>query len=105
MQAEAAALRRIAINNQVPSPAAELRRAYQQARGQVDFAHIEADVQFNAAGGLQRAQGGHFSTSPLVDIVAGTETIGPNGVIKAQVNLLGADGNFYLKRTTRGSRL
>lgn len=97
VQAETSALRRIAANNRAPTPWADLRRAYQQARGQVDFAHIEADVRFNAAGGLQKAQGGHFYTSPKVRVVPGTETVAGNGVVKAKVDLLGADGNFYRK--------
>ncbi|WP_281718221.1 hypothetical protein [Pandoraea apista] len=47
-------------------------------------------------------QGGHFSTSPMVDIVPGTETVGANGTINAQVKLLGSDGNFYLKTNNGG---
>jgi hypothetical protein len=65
VESEVSALQRIAANNRAGSSAADLRSAYQQAKGQVDFAHIEADVRLNSAGGLQKAQGGHFSTSPL----------------------------------------
>jgi hypothetical protein len=65
VQAETSALQRIAANNRAATPWADLRRAYQQARGQVDFAHIEADVRFKANGQLLKAHGRHFSTSPL----------------------------------------
>ena len=99
--AEAASLQRIAARNRAGSPAADLRLAYQQARGQVDFAHIEADVAFKANGQV-KAQGGHFSTSPLLQRIPGTETVSPNGVIYGQVNLLGSNGNFYLKTNNNG---
>lgn len=49
-----------------------------------------------------RRRGGHFSTSPMVDIVPGTETVGANVTINAQVKLLGSDGNFYLKTNNGG---
>ena len=75
----------------------DLRAAYQQARNQIDFSHIEADVTLDGSGNLLGAKGGHFSTSPMVDIVPGTETVDANGVISAQVNLQGPDGAFYLK--------
>ena len=101
VESEAEALRRIAENNRAGSPWADLRRAYQQAQGQVDFAHIEADVSFKANGQV-KAQGGHFSTSPQLQRVPGTETVSPNGVIYGQVNLLGPDGNFYQKTNNGG---
>lgn len=56
----------------------------------------------DAAGGVKSAKGGHFSTSPLVDMVSGTESVGANGTIQAQVKLLGPDGNFYLKSNNGG---
>lgn len=65
VQAETSALQRMAANNRAPAPWADLRRAYQQARGQVDFAHIEAHVTFKANGKVD-AKGGHFSTSRLL---------------------------------------
>lgn len=101
VDAEASALQRIAANNRAGSPWADLRAAYQQARGQVDFAHIEADVKLNP-NGTYSAKGGHFSTSPMVNIVPGTETVGANGSMRAQINLLGPDGNFYLKSNNGG---
>lgn len=101
VQAEASSLQRIAANNRAPTPWADLRRAYQQARGQVDFRHIEADVAFKANGKV-KAQGGHFSTSPQLQRIPGTETVSPNGVIYGQVKLLGPDGNFYLKTNNQG---
>jgi hypothetical protein len=102
VESEASALQRIAANNRAGSPWADLRQAYQQAKGQVDFAHIESDVVLNSSGGLQKAQGGHFSTSPLVDIIPGTESVGANGSIWAKVNLRGPDGNWYLKTNNKG---
>jgi hypothetical protein len=63
VETESLSLQRIAANNRGATPWANLRQAYQQARGQVDFAHIEADVMFKANGQI-KAQGGHFSTSP-----------------------------------------
>lgn len=48
-----------------------LEKAYQQARGQVDFAHIEADIDFSRVASKQ-VMGGHFSTSPRLNIVQGT---------------------------------
>jgi hypothetical protein len=101
VQAETSALQRIAANNRAGTPWADLRRAYQQARGQVDFAHIEADVAFNANGQV-KAHGGHFSTSPQLQRVPGTETVSANGVIYGQVKLLGPDGNFYMKTNNGG---
>lgn len=101
VQAETSALQRMAANNRAPTPAADLRRAYQQARGQVDFGHIEADVTFKANGQV-KAQGGHFSTSPQLQRIPGTETVSQNGVIYGQVNLLGPDGNLYLKTNNNG---
>lgn len=68
----------------------------------MDFAHIEADVRLNSAGGLQEAKGGHFSTSPLVDIVPGTESVGANGSMWEKINLKGPDGNWYLKTNNNG---
>ena len=88
-------------NNSAPSPAAEARRTYQEASKKLDFSHIEVDVSFNAQGKV-KAHGGHFSASPKVDIIPGTETVGSNGVIEAKVNLLGPDGNFYLKTNNQG---
>jgi hypothetical protein len=102
VQAETSALQRMAANNRAASPWAGLRRAYEQARGQVDFAHIEADVVLNQGGGLVKAHGGHFSTSPQLQRIPGTETVSPSGVIYGQVNLLGPDGNFYLKTNNGG---
>jgi hypothetical protein len=67
----------------------------------VDFAHIEADVIFKANGQV-KAQGGHFSTSPQLQRIAGTETVSLNGVIYGQVKLLGPDGGFYVKTNNRG---
>jgi hypothetical protein len=104
VQAETSALQRIAANNRAPTPWADLRRAYQQARGQVDFAHIEADVKLNSAGHLAYAKGGHFSTSPDVRVVPGTVQVGANGVIRASVKLRGADGNYYLKTNAPAGR-
>lgn len=101
VQAEALALHRMAANHRAATPWADLRRAYQQARGQVDFAHIEADVIFKANGQV-KSQGGHFSTSPQLQRIPGTETVSPNGVIYGQVRLLGPDGKFYLKTNNRG---
>ncbi|WP_247313531.1 hemagglutinin repeat-containing protein [Ralstonia pseudosolanacearum] len=101
VDAETSALQRIAENNRAGSPQADLRQAYQQARTQVDFGHIEADVAFKANGGYT-AKGGHFSNSPMVDVIQGTETVGANGTINAQVKLLGPDGNFYLKTNNGG---
>ncbi|MES2786560.1 MAG: LysM peptidoglycan-binding domain-containing protein, partial [Pseudomonadota bacterium] len=101
VQVEAAALRRIASNANTASPWADLRKAYQQARGQVDFQHIEADV-FVKANGQVKAQGGHFSTSSQLQRIPGTESVAPNGVIYGQVRLQGPDGNFYLKTNNRG---
>lgn len=98
--AENYALERIAANNRAASPWAELRQAYQQAKGQVDFAHIEADVSFRASGRVD-AKGGHFATSPRVEMIAGTESIAENGVIRSKINLLGPDGKFYLKTNNR----
>jgi hypothetical protein len=86
------------------SPWAELRQAYQQAKGQIDFAHIEADVFLDASGKLH-AKGGHFSTSPMVDIVQGTQSVAPNGVLQARVKLLGSDGQFHLKTNSKFSTL
>jgi YD repeat-containing protein len=102
VDSEVSALQRMAANNLAGSPAADLRSAYQQTKGQVDFAHIEADVRFNSAGGLQGAKGGHFSTSPLVDIIPGTELVGANGSMWAKINLKGPDGNWYLKTNNNG---
>jgi YD repeat-containing protein len=99
---EASGLGRIGENNRTGSPWADLRQAYVRARSQVDFSHIEADVSLKQSGGVKYATGGHFSTSPMVDIIAGTETISPNGVFKAQVNLLGPDGQYYLKTNNSG---
>jgi len=99
--AEAAALERMSANARTPPYWAELRSAYQQARGQVDFAHIEADVTLSANGKVT-AKGGHFSTSPQLRRVPSTETVSPNGVIYGQVKLLGPDGNFYLKTNNKG---
>ena len=101
VQAETSALQRMAANNRAPAPWADLRRAYQQARRQVDFAHIEADVAFKANGKVD-AKGGHFSTSPQLQRIPGTEAVSPNGVIYGQINLLGPDGNFYLKTNNKG---
>lgn len=101
VQAETSALQRIAANNRASTPWADLRRAYQKARGEVDFAHIEADVKFKANGQV-KSQGGHFSTSPQLQRIPGTETASPNGVIYGQVKLLGPDGNFYLKTNNNG---
>ncbi|MFY7905983.1 MAG: EndoU domain-containing protein [Burkholderiaceae bacterium] len=98
---EAAALQRIGANNRTGTYWADLREAYQQSRGQIDFAHIEADVAFKANGQV-KAAGGHFYNSPMIDIVQGTETVGSNGVVRAQVNLLGPDGNWYLKNNSAG---
>jgi hypothetical protein len=102
VESEASALKRLAANNRAGSPAADLRNAYQQAKGQVDFAHIEADVRLNSAGKLQKAHGGHFSTSPLIDIIPGTESVGANGSMWAKINLKGPDGNWYLKTNNNG---
>ncbi|QBE65515.1 DUF6861 domain-containing protein [Pseudoduganella lutea] len=102
VDSEVSALQRMAANNRAGSPAADLRSAYQQAKGQVDFAHIEADVRLNSAGVLQKAQGGHFSTSPLVDIIPGTESVGANGSMWAKINLKGPDGNWYQKTNNNG---
>ena len=99
--AESGALQRIAANNQAGSPWADLRSAYQQAKGQVDFSHIEADVNLFANGGYS-AKGGHFSASPLVDIIPGTESVGGNGSMWAQISLKGADGKWYLKTNNNG---
>lgn len=104
VQAETLALQRMAANNRAPTPWADLRRAYQQARGQVDFAHIEADVKLNSAGSLVYAKGGHFSTSPNVHMVPGTVQVGSNGSIRANVELRGADGNFYPKTNSPSGR-
>jgi hypothetical protein len=101
VQTESAALRRIGQNNQAGSPWADLRRAYQQAQGQVDFAHIEADVKFKTNGQV-KAKGGHFYNSPMIDIVPGTETVGANRVVRAQINILGPDGNWYPKNNSAG---
>jgi len=95
------ALKRIKAKNAEPSPAAERRRVYQEAKKQLDFSHIEVDVSFNAKGKV-KAHGGHFSASPKVAIIPGTETVGSNGVIRAKVNLIGPDGNFYLKTNNQG---
>jgi hypothetical protein len=84
-----------------PLPMSSLRQAYQEARGQIDFAHIEADVAFKSSGQI-KAQGGHFSTSPQLQRIPGTETVASNGVIYGQVKLLGLDGNFYLKSNNGG---
>ena len=101
---ETEALQRIADNNRTGAPWSELRKAYQQARGQVDFAHSEAEVKLNSAGNLVYAKGGHFSTSPNVHMVPGTVQVGSNGSIRANVELRGADGNFYLKTNSPGGR-
>ncbi|WP_158336042.1 EndoU domain-containing protein [Burkholderia plantarii] len=101
VEAETNALGRMAANNRVGSPWSDLRIAYQQAATLLDFAHIEADVAFKANGGYT-AKGGHFSTSPMISIVQGSESVGVNGTINAKVQLLGADGNFYLKSNNDG---
>uniref|UniRef100_UPI00061821E1 LysM peptidoglycan-binding domain-containing protein n=1 Tax=Chromobacterium vaccinii TaxID=1108595 RepID=UPI00061821E1 len=101
VESERAVLQRMGVNNRAGTPWADLRQAYQQARGQIDFAHIEADVVLKA-NGRYTAQGGHFSTSPVVNIVPGTENVGANGTINAQVRLLGSDGNFYMKTNNGG---
>lgn len=80
-----------------PTPMSSLRQSYQQARGQIDFAHIEADVRL---GPPLRAQGGHFPTSPNVRLVSGTESIGTNGSMRAQIELRGPDGNWYPKNNS-----
>ena len=95
---ETAALRNMST---AKSPWADLRQAYQQAKGQIDFGHIEADVTI-ASSGRVTAKGGHFSTSPMVDIVQGTESVAPNGVLESQVRLRGPDGQFYLKTNNGG---
>jgi hypothetical protein len=46
--------------------------------------------------------GGHFSTSPRLNIVQGTEQIGQSGSMRAQIKLLASDGNFYLKTNNQG---
>lgn len=98
VELETAALQRIAANNRAGSPAAARRQAYLQARGQMDFRHIEADVVLNQAGGLVKAHGGHFPNSPRTHVIRdGTERWAPNGVGYAKVKLLGPDGNWYLK--------
>jgi hypothetical protein len=84
-----------------PRPASSLRQAYQQARGQVDFAHIEADIDFTRPASKQ-VMGGHFSTSPNTQIVPGTESVGTNGSIFAKVELKAADGNWYSKTNNSG---
>jgi hypothetical protein len=94
-------LRRIGENNRAPSHWRELRQAYQQARDELDFAHIEADVTIGANGQV-KAHGGHFATSPKVELVSGTERVGGNGVILGQVKLLGPDGKSYLKTNNDG---
>lgn len=101
VQVEISALQRIAANNRAARPWADLRRAYHQARGQVDFAHIEADVTFKANGQV-KAYGGHFSTSPQLQRIRSTEIVSPNGVIYGQVKLLGPDGKFHLKTNNGG---
>ncbi|MDP9933668.1 hypothetical protein, partial [Variovorax paradoxus] len=101
VDAEAIALRRIATNNAAGSPAAELRQAYQQARGQIDFAHIEADIDFTRTPAKQ-VIGGHFSNSPITKIVTGTESVGTNGSMYAQVELQASNGNWYPKTNNGG---
>lgn len=99
---ELAAIRRIGANqrNRVAN-ASELRQAYSLARNQIDFAHIEYDVKLFPNGGY-KAMGGHFSTSPKLQIVPGTKTVYPNKVIEAQVKMQGPDGNWYLKNNNYG---
>jgi len=99
--AESAALRRIGEGNRAPSHWSELRRAYQQARHEIDFEHIEADVVIGANGKV-KAHGGHFASSGKLELVSGTERVGQNGVILGQVKLLGPDGNSYLKTNNDG---
>ncbi|WP_159675644.1 hypothetical protein [Andreprevotia sp. IGB-42] len=78
-----------------------MRQAYQQARGQVDFSHIEADIDFSRLASKQ-VMGGHFSTSPLLRVVQGTEQVGQNESMRAQIELLAPDGNFYPKTNGQG---
>lgn len=101
INSEIAALQRIATNNKSDLYWGSLRRAYQDARGQIDFAHIEADIDFSQVASKQ-VMGGHFSTSPLLKIIEGTEQIGQNGSIQAKVELLTIDGNFYTKTNNGG---
>jgi YD repeat-containing protein len=100
VSSEVSALERIAINNQVGTSNTSLSQAYQQAKGQLDFGHIEADVTFTATGKV-KAQGGHFSASPNVQIVAGTESTYVNGVINAQVKVADSNGAFYMKNNSK----
>ncbi|MCG5266616.1 hypothetical protein MCL27_16455, partial [Acinetobacter pittii] len=101
INSEIAALQRIATNNKSDLYWGSLRRAYQDARGQIDFAHIEADIDFSRIASKQ-VMGGHFSTSPRLKIIEGTEQIGQNGSIRAKVELLTIDGNFYTKTNNGG---
>ncbi|WP_211482761.1 polymorphic toxin-type HINT domain-containing protein [Duganella sp. CF458] len=101
VNSEVSALERMAANNRVGSPMADLRKAYEQAKGKVDFAHIEADIDFSRIPAKQ-VMGGHFSTSPRLKIMQGTEQVGQNGSIRAQIELQAPDGIFYPKTNGQG---
>ncbi|RZK99187.1 MAG: hypothetical protein EOP36_20045 [Rubrivivax sp.] len=101
MESEIGALQRIGANNKTGSYWGDLRQAYQRAGGQVDFSHIEADIDFSRSASKQ-VMGGHFSSSPKLKIVHGTEEIGQNGSMRAQVELLASDGSFYPKTNGQG---
>ena len=94
---EAMRLQSIAANNQAGSSAAALRMAYLQARSQVDFAHIEADIDLTRTNPLKRVMGGHFPSSPITQIVPGTKLVGQNGSIKASVLLQAPNGTWHPK--------
>lgn len=63
VNSEIAALQRIGSNNQIVPYWGDLRQAYQKARGEVDFAHIEADIDFSRVANKQ-VMGGIFQLRP-----------------------------------------
>jgi hypothetical protein len=101
--AEIDALRRIAANNKAPSPAAELRRAYQQAKGDIDFAHVEGHVGYKPTTGEPMVTGGHFSSSPKVQMPQGVWERYPSGVVRAPVQVRGPDGEWMWKSNTQNA--